>query len=75
MGRRRDHLHVTAQSPYSSGERANTDVAPAPLPHVLRYGGYKGEAAIHPALVDNCLVRARYRHSIVGLPGLFLRVI
>ena len=90
MDCRRDHFHLTAQSSYSIGERANPDVASAPLLNILRDGGYKGEAAIHPALVGNSMVdtrcRAKFNHllcltaylqrqELVGLPGLFLRAI
>ena len=51
MDHGRDHFHLTAQSPYSIGERANSHVAAAPLLNILRYGSYEGEAAIHTALL------------------------
>jgi len=44
VGCGRDHFHVTAQSSYSIGERANPDVASAALLNILRDGGYKGDA-------------------------------
>src|ERR1700691_4474273 len=34
MDRGRDHFHLTAQRPYSIGESANANVAPAPLPNI-----------------------------------------
>ena len=55
----RDHFHPTAQSSDSIGERANPDVASATLLNILRDGGYKSEAAIHPAVVGNSIVGAR----------------
>jgi hypothetical protein len=61
MYRGRYHFHLASQSSYPIGERANPDVAPAPLPNILRYGGYKGEAAIHADLVGNSFVRVQYR--------------
>ncbi len=61
MGCGRDHFHLTAHSSYSSGERANPDVAPATLLNILWDSGYEGESAIHTALVGNSMVDAQSR--------------
>ena len=45
----REHFHLTAQSSYSIGERANPHVTSATLPKILRHGGYKSEGGNSPS--------------------------